>query len=642
MRILLNARNESIKYGIAMQNENQTRATCDGHPHFCVRKKCWIRPLKWVLSLAIVFTAGNWITASRMLWKNYDRAVDCIITPAWPLNRGTMALEIFELKPGAKEPLDIASFRLSVFNDCFAVALASPKKNIRINLYRNHKLHLCAPDKKAHFVADDTTLDETRRALAEISKEIPRFPRLGRLGINLAWHPFITGIEHRNGMIGWRIRMMGGQAIMAGNGDLRRLELRPPSKIGRLSANTVWLVTLSEKPLDSPESGEFTPPADPPIIVKSNELDLSIAAALRIAALQFQPIRKDTDGEQICGKGRLRVSNGNRALYVSGTPYEIGYQHGKLLKDSARRVCRRLTYGVGLAYSLEKGKWFINEARALIERQRSFMDPAYIEEMRGLAEGAGVSLEEVQIGNIIPEFFHCSGAALFGKATTNGRLVHARVLDYMTGVGLQDEAVVMAVERTGGLRFVTVGYAGFIGSVTGMNEKMIAIGEMGGRGEGFWDGTPMSFLLRGTLEHAATLDEAVAYMRDRRRTCEYYYVISDGKIPDAVGIAATTNKFEVVRSGQAVAQLPEAIENAVLLSAGDRYRHLVQRVRERYGKIDAHALLEIIKRPVAMRSNLHDAIFEPQDLRLWVVNASRNEPACDQPPAIYAWKDLFR
>ncbi|MFH1969749.1 MAG: C45 family peptidase [Verrucomicrobiota bacterium] len=609
-------------------------ATYDGNPHFCIRTKCWIRPLKWVLGLAIVITVGNWVVASRMLWNNYDRAVACLASPAWPLNRGVMALEVFELKPGANAPLNIVSARLSVFDDCFAVALASPNNNIRANLYRDRKLHLCAPDKKAHFVADGTALDDTCRALVEISKEIPCFSWLDRLGINLALHPFITGIEHRDGMFGWRIRMMGGKAIMAGNGSLRRLEFRPPSKTG-------WLATISEKPLNSPGSSEFTPPATPFIAIQDNELDLSLAAALRIAALQFQPVRKSADGEQICGKGRLRIRNGNRTLYVSGTSYEIGYQHGKLLQDSARRVCRRMVYGVGLAYSLEKGKWFINEARALIERQRPYMDPAYFEEMRGLAEGSGVSLEEVQIGNIIPEFFHCSGVAVFGKATTRGQLVHARVLDYMTGVGLQDEAVVMAVERTGVLRFVNVGYAGFIGSVTGMNEKMIAIGEMGGGGEGFWDGTPMSFLLRGALEHAATLDEAVAYMRDRRRTCEYYYVISDGKIPDAVGIAATTNKFEVVRSGQAVAQLPEAVENAVLLSGGNRYRHLVQRVRERYGKIDARALFDIIKRPVSMRSNLHDAIFEPQDLRIWVANASRNEPACDQPPTAYSWKELF-
>ena len=217
-----------------MQNENQTMATCDDSPRFCARNKCWIRPLKWVLSLAIVIMAGNWVVASRMLWQNYDRAIACLTSPAWPLNRGGMSLAVFELKPGANAPLNIVSARLSVFDDCFSVALASHKNNIRANLYRDRKLHLCAPDKKAHFVADDTALDDTRRALVEISKEIPRFSWLDRLGINLGLHPFITGFECKDGMFGWRIRMMGGKAILAGNGNLRRMEFWPPSKTGWL------------------------------------------------------------------------------------------------------------------------------------------------------------------------------------------------------------------------------------------------------------------------------------------------------------------------------------------------------------------------------------------------------------------------
>ncbi len=68
------------------------------------------------------------------------------------------------------------------------------------------------------------------------------------------------------------------------------------------------------------------------------ELDLSIAATLRIAVLQFQPLTISADGEQICGKGRLRIRNGQRTLHLSGTPYAIGYQHGALLRDNARRV----------------------------------------------------------------------------------------------------------------------------------------------------------------------------------------------------------------------------------------------------------------------------------------------------------------
>ena len=79
----------------------------------------------------------------------------------------------------------------------------------------------------------------------------------------------------------------------------------------------------------------------------------------------------------------------------------------------------------------------------------------------------------------------------------------------------------------GRYKWMSLGYAGFIGTVTAMNEKGLAIGEMGGRGEGHWDGTPMSLLLRDVMERAATVEEAVDIFRKAPRTCEYYYVVSD-------------------------------------------------------------------------------------------------------------------
>lgn len=128
-----------------MQNGNQTMATCKGSSPCCIRTKCWLRPLKWVLSLAIVMAAGNWIVVSQMLWKNYDRAVACLASPAWPLNRGVMSLDVFKLQPGTNEPLNMVSTRLVVYDDLFAVACTSPANKIRVELYRAKGVHLCAP-----------------------------------------------------------------------------------------------------------------------------------------------------------------------------------------------------------------------------------------------------------------------------------------------------------------------------------------------------------------------------------------------------------------------------------------------------------------------------------------------------------------
>ena len=113
------------------------------------------------------------------------------------------------------------------------------------------------------------------------------------------------------------------------------------------------------------------------------------------------------------------------------------------------------------------------------------------------------------------------------------------------------ETTLTVAEPRGKIPFVNITYAGFIGSVTGMNARHISVGEMGGRGLGHWDGVPMALLVRMVLEEAGTLDEAIAVFRDHPRTCEYYYVIADGKSGRAVGMEASWDTFGVVRMGEA-------------------------------------------------------------------------------------------
>jgi hypothetical protein len=49
-------------------------------------------------------------------------------------------------------------------------------------------------------------------------------------------------------------------------------------------------------------------------------------------------------------------------------------------------------------------------------------------------------------------------------ATADGTLYHGRVLDYGVDLRLQEHAVLIVAEPTGGIPFVNVSYAGFIGS----------------------------------------------------------------------------------------------------------------------------------------------------------------------------------
>lgn len=347
-----------------------------------------------------------------------------------------------------------------------------------------------------------------------------------------------------------------------------------------------------------------------------------------------------------CGSGWLEKIDGTLVLHLKGTPYEMGFQHGALLKSHVQKNLKTMLHEkAGGEVLIDVGPLKLAPKTAvevIVQIQRPYVADRYWEELRGLAEGAEVSVKEVQVANFIPELFHCSGFALSKSATKDGKLLHGRVLDYAVDWGLQEHAVVIVAEPAGRLPWVNVSYAGFLGSVTGMNSQQLSIGEMGGGGLGRWGGRPMALIVREALETASNLDEAIAVFRDGPRTCQYYYVIADGRQKSAVGMEASWDVFQVIREGEAHPLLPKPVTDCVLLSAGSRYEELVKRTTAGHGQFDHASALGLMARPVAMSSNLHNVLFEPETGRFWVANASLdNKPAADQPYQRFSLPDLL-
>ncbi len=327
------------------------------------------------------------------------------------------------------------------------------------------------------------------------------------------------------------------------------------------------------------------------------------------------------------GKGRLERIDGTQVLFLVGSPEEMGHQHGVLLRKQIRQVMDRILYGVGVSSSFAKGAWFFGEIENAEGRMQPFIDPRYLSEMDAIADATGCRREESRLANFFPELFHCSGFSLFGKATRDGHMFHGRILDYMRGVGLEKNAVIIVHRPDYGHAWVNISYAGFVGTVTAMNEKGISVGEMGGRGEGQWDGKPMAELLREVMEKADTLDDAVSILRAGPRTCQYYYVVSDGKSKRAVGVAATRDEFVTIQPGEMNPLLPRPFKDAVLMSAGKRYQTLADRVKAGYGSFDADSARALMDPPVCMRSNIQSVLFEPDTLDFWVANSDSDSVA---------------
>lgn len=368
--------------------------------------------------------------------------------------------------------------------------------------------------------------------------------------------------------------------------------------------------------------------------IERDEIERTFVRGVRRALEVLSPSERLIHPKESVRKashGELRWMDGHRVALLYGTPEEIGESHAQLLKVEAHRCIDSVLHSFGLAQTIRTGEWFRKTLSDAYAKLRPHIPERHLVETRSLAKGLDIDPEVLEAVNVFPELFHCSGFAIFGSATEGGKLYHGRVLDYMTTIGLQDAATTFIIAPEGQNAFANVGYAGFIGSVSGMNEQQISLGEMGGKGEGQWDGVPMATLMRRALEECDSLDEVKALWKDSPRTCEYFYVFADGETRSAVGVAATPQNVEFVESGASHPLLGTGIPDAVVLSAGDRLEELRKRVVKGHGRFDVESSQQLMCRPVAMTSNLHNVLFVPEDCVLYVAHASHDQPAAERP-----------
>lgn len=355
--------------------------------------------------------------------------------------------------------------------------------------------------------------------------------------------------------------------------------------------------------------------------------------------------------------------DGLRIVYLSGTPYELGRQHGEVLREEVR-ACVRQVLGYFRSYLHIPGirlwlvNWWLDTAW---KRATPFIPPDYLEELRGLADGSGVSLQELYRLHAIPDrTYSCSSFAAWGRATAGGRLVHVRNLDWSMRAGIQRFPVVFVVHPTGKHAFVNIGWAGFVGVLSGVNDQQLSIGQIGAETkEATLRGEPMVFLMRRVLEETSDLDEAAALIVKARRTIGVNYVLAQAKAHRAIVMETTHRHIRVFQANdpaehavryarpiadvvfRADAAVDPVIRNQQLASGGDpthpgledpagssayevRYLGQAAGILANYGTIDGKKAQEIA-RAVAPPSNVQSVVFAWPDL--WVANAHDTTPA---------------
>ena len=207
-------------------------------------------------------------------------------------------------------------------------------------------------------------------------------------------------------------------------------------------------------------------------------------------------------GVYIFGDARMERKAGNIILRLKGTPYVMGYEHGRLLKhDILKGVVPVFSDPVSHNPLYRDKPWWIRKLflkyldfkiYASIERNTP---REYLEELRGIADGCGLDYKTVFRANfksdltmaMMPVIIKkkltelglsdgCSSLVVSGPATSNGDLVFGRNTDYSGQGRWAKHQTIVLYEPKDEHSYVKISSAGLIKCNSAMNEEGIVIG----------------------------------------------------------------------------------------------------------------------------------------------------------------------
>jgi len=246
-------------------------------------------------------------------------------------------------------------------------------------------------------------------------------------------------------------------------------------------------------------------------------------------------------------------------LRLEGTPFQMGLQHGELapegIQAAADVLVNDLAYSVIFSYA---------ETSGLQDMALEHSYPDVLEECEGMVKGArsaGVenySYEDcVSASNLLLILEQlasmnpggCSQFVAMDDATSDGRAVHARNLDWGRLQFIIDNPTIIVRKPKGKIPYVEIGFPGVLLTLTAMNAEglAVAINECSSEADNDTVGNGHPQMARQIMQECTSLDEAEAFLRAQDHASAETMVLSDWKSGEAAVFEMSANHMGVRR-----------------------------------------------------------------------------------------------
>ncbi|MEO5682593.1 MAG: C45 family peptidase [Chitinophagaceae bacterium] len=358
----------------------------------------------------------------------------------------------------------------------------------------------------------------------------------------------------------------------------------------------------------------------------------------------------------------FRKSNsGLYELYAEGSPYEMGIINGKLTGELVQRQEDHFNEQINKMIPSVFYRHFLKYVIGWFNRNLADnVTEEYKEEIYGVSNAFSNKYDYIgsayqrslnyhaahDIGHALQAMalVGCTSFGTWGNASDSNMII-GRNFDFYVGDKFAEDKIVAFFHPTEGYKFMTVTWGGFIGAVSGMNEKGLTVTINAAKTSlPSGSATPVSLVAREILQYAKNTAEAVAIARKRKMFVSESFLVGSAadnkaiiieKTPEQLDIYDPQKKFIVCANhfqGQDLVNSKANMEQINESASAYRYKRVME-LLDTSGSNTVQKTVDLLRNRQGLRnSNIgmgnekainqlithHSVVFEPKKLLVWV------------------------
>ena len=357
-----------------------------------------------------------------------------------------------------------------------------------------------------------------------------------------------------------------------------------------------------------------------------------------------------------------KSKSGLYELYVEGQPFERGVVNGKLSKEL---IQLQEDYFNDQINKMVPSKFYRHFLKYVIGWFNRDLDKYVSEEDKEEIYGISLSASDkyAYIGNNYQRILNyhaahdighalqnlalvgCTSFGTWGSRSADSTMIIGRNFDFYVGDHFSENKIVSFEKPTDGFKFMYISWGGFIGVVSGMNEKGLTVTINAAKSDiPSGSATPVSLVAREILQYAENIGEAMAIAKKRKMFVSESFLIGSAednkaviieKTPDSVGLYDPGGNEIICANHFQSKELANLRSNQIQMrqSASDYRYHRMLELLAADKKNTVQKTVRILRDRAGMENSdigmgnekavnqmiaHHSIIFEPQKKRVWV------------------------